>query len=205
MLDLAKDMDERRTVLKSKAATVATELANVPKPPADAVLIPCLPGSIIHSNHIKPEVMLQAAMNGQGLLATGGFTTAQIALFTKWSLTHINQMSLLVPESQTVPVSSDLQTTQGKEDAKAADAAKATDPAKRDVGHMEAQAELKRKSEDTDDDWTDASECSDKKDLNEVQQAETGDKPNERSRVRRREKKGMKEKNQGSKSGNKGK
>ena len=72
MLDLAKDMGERRTVLKSKAATVATELANVPKPPADAVFIPCLPGSIIHSNHIKPEVMLQAAMNDQGLLATGG-------------------------------------------------------------------------------------------------------------------------------------
>ena len=72
LLDLAKDMGERRTVLKSKAATVATELANVPKPPADAVFIPCLPGSIIHSNHIKPEVMLQEAMHDQGLLATGG-------------------------------------------------------------------------------------------------------------------------------------
>ena len=102
-------------------------------------------------------------------------------------------MSLQVPESQAAQVSSDLQTTQGKEDAKVAEAAKATDPAKRDVDNMEAQAELTRKSEDTDDDWTDASECSDKKDLNEVQQAETGDKPNEKSRVRRREKKGMKE------------
>ena len=38
LIDLAKDINERRKVLKSKAATMATELADVPKPPADAVM-----------------------------------------------------------------------------------------------------------------------------------------------------------------------
>ena len=72
LLDLSKDIAERRAVLTSKAATVATELANVPKPPPNAVMIPVLPGNIIHSNHVKPEAMLQAAMNDPGLLSVPG-------------------------------------------------------------------------------------------------------------------------------------
>ena len=66
--------------------------------------------------------------------------------------------------------------------------------------NMEADAAAKRKLEDTDDEWTDASVTSDQKDLEEVQKAETGDKPTGKPRVRRREKK-----SQGSKSGNKAK
>lgn len=99
LLDLAKDIAERRKVLTSKVATVATELANAPEPPANAVMVPVLPGSNLHSNHIKPEAMLQAAMKDQGLLSTGAFSPEQAVVFTKWSLTYINQMSLTVPES----------------------------------------------------------------------------------------------------------
>ena len=142
LLDLAKDIDERRTVLKNKAATVATELANVPKPPANAVMVPVLPGSIIHSNHIKPEVMLQAAMSDQGLLTSGAFSPEQAAVFTKWSLTYINQMSLTVPENQAAPMPNDLQTTQGMEDANAADVARAADKAKRDAEDDDVDTEV---------------------------------------------------------------
>ena len=124
LLDLAKDINERRTVLKSKAATVPTELANVPKPPADAVLVPVLPGSITNSNHIKPGAMFQAAMNDRELLISGTFSPEQAALFTQWSLTYINQMSLTIPENQAAPMPNDLQTTRGMEDANAADKAK---------------------------------------------------------------------------------
>ena len=42
--------------------------------------------------------------------------------------------------------------------------------------NMEADAELKRKANDSDDDLTDISICSDQKDLQEVREAETGDK-----------------------------
>ena len=73
------------------------------------------------------------------------------------------------------------------------------------TANMEADAELKRKLEDTDDEWTNASECSDKKDLNEGQQAETGDKPTGKLRMKRTDKKVMKEKSQSSKGGGKGK
>ena len=62
-------------------------------------------------------------MNDRGLLSTGAFSAEQAAVFTKWSLTYINQMSLTVPESQAAPMPDDLQTTQGKEDANAAEAA----------------------------------------------------------------------------------
>ena len=68
------------------------------------------------------------------------------------------------------------------------------------TANMEADAAAKRKLEETDDEWTDASVCTDQKDLEEVQKAETGDKPTGKPRVRRREKK-----SQGSKSGNKAK
>lgn len=71
LLDIAKDISERRTVLTNKAATVATELANAPKPPANTVIIPVLQGNITHSNHVKPEAMLHAAMNDPGLLSAG--------------------------------------------------------------------------------------------------------------------------------------
>lgn len=135
-LRAANEVIEKRAALKSKAAVVATELANLPMPPADAVFVPCLPGSIIHSNHIMPDIMLQAAMNDPSLLKSGLFSPEQVAMFTKWSLTYINQSSLLVPVNQASPAASSLQTTQGKEDAKAADAAKATDAAKRDAGNM---------------------------------------------------------------------
>ena len=130
LLDLSKDIAERRAVLTSKAATVATEFANVPKPPPNAVMIPVLPGNILYSNHVKPESMLQAAMNDPGLLSAGGFSPEQAAAFTKWSLTYINSMSLVVPESQGATVPDDLQTLQGKADAVAA-AARAADEAKR--------------------------------------------------------------------------
>ena len=55
LLDLAKDISERRAVLAGKAATVATEFANVPKPPANAVMIPVVPGNILHSNHVNQK------------------------------------------------------------------------------------------------------------------------------------------------------
>ena len=77
--------------------------------------------------------MLQAAMSDKGLLASGAFSPEQAAVFTKWSLTYINQMSLTVPGSQVAPVPNDLQTTQGIEDANAAEVARAADKAKRDV------------------------------------------------------------------------
>ena len=124
-------------------------------------------------------------------------------MFTKWSLTYLNQSSLLVPEFQPAPAVNNLQTVQGNEEAKTADAANATDTAKRDAYNMEAEAELKRNIEDSDDEWTDASKCSDQKDFEEVQEAETGDKPKGKTRVRRREKKEVKEKGQRSKQGRK--
>ena len=167
---------------------MATELASIPKPPADAVLIPCLPGSIIHSNHINPDSMLQAAMNDKGLLASGAFSPEQAALFTKWSLTYLNQSSLQVPEVQPAPAASSLQTVQGNEDAKAADAAKANDTAKRDAGNtnMEAEADLKRKAEEADAELTDESTDQDEK--NEVEalnNREEGKPPPTKTRVNR--------------------
>ena len=77
--------------------------------------------------------MLQAAMSDKGLLASGAFSPEQAAVFTQWSLTYINQMSLTVPESQKAPAPTDLQTTQSLEDANAAEAAKAANKAQRDV------------------------------------------------------------------------
>ena len=65
---------------------------------------------------------------------------------------------------------------------------------------MEADAAAKRKLEETDDEWTDASVCTDQKDLEEVQQAETGDKPAAKTRVKRSQKR-----SQSSKGGGKGK
>ena len=73
--------------------------------------------------------------------------------------------------------------------------------------NMEADAELKRKAADSDDEWTDASECSDQKELREVQQAEKGEKTTGNLRILRKEKekKAAKEKKQSSKGGGKGK
>ena len=80
-------------------------------------------------------------------------------------------------------------------------------PADVQTTNMEADAELKRKAEGSDDEWTDASECSDQKDLMEVQQAEKGEKPTGNLRILRKEKekKATKEKSQSSKGGGKGK
>ena len=175
-------------ILKSKAATVATELASIPKPPADVVLIPCLPGSIIHSNHINLDSMLQAAMNDKGLLANGAFSPEQAALLKKWSVTYLNQSSLLVPEVQPAPAVSNLQTTQGNEDAKAADAAKATDTAKRDAGNMnmEAQADSKRKAEEADAELTDESTDQDEKnEVESLNNREEGKPSSSKTRVNR--------------------
>jgi len=158
LVDLAKEIDEKRQTFKQRAATTATELVNIPKPPADAVMVPCLPGSIIHSNHVKPEIMLQAAMNDQGLKDSGQFSAEQLALFTKWSLTFLNQSSLMVPEQQPAPAASSLQTTQSAEDAKTGQTAKAAENTQRDAGQlMEAEAENKRKIAETDDVYTDES------------------------------------------------
>ena len=188
LLGAANEVIEKRVALKSKAAAVASELANLPMPPADAVLVPCLPGSIIHSNHIKPDIMLQAAMNDPSLLKSGLFSPEQVAMFTKWSLTYINQSSLLVPENQAAPAASSLQTTQGKEDAKAADAAKATDTAKRDAGNMnmEAEADLKRKAEEADNELTDESTDQDEKnEVESLNNREEGKPPFTKVRVNR--------------------
>ena len=73
-------------------------------------------------------------------------------------------------------------------------------PADAQTVNMEADAAAKRKLEDTDDEWTDASVTSDQKDLEEVQKAGTGDKPTGKPRIRRKEKK-----SQCSKSGNQAK
>ena len=153
------------------------------QPPASSnvTFVPVVPGNIIHSNDVNQEQMalgltLSPEWVSMGLSKEAG------ALAVKVFLTQMQTKALPVgmPAPQAQPA--DVQTT-----------------------NMEADAELKRKKEETDDEWTDASVCTDQKDLEEVQQAETGDKPNEKSRVRRRGKKGMKEKSQGSKSGNKGK
>ena len=102
--------------------------------------------------------MLQAAMNDQSLKDSGHFSPEQLALFTKWSLTFINQSSLVVPERQPAPAASSLQTTQSAEDAKAVQTAKATENTQRGAGHlMEADAENKRKVAETDDGYTDES------------------------------------------------
>jgi hypothetical protein len=168
LVDLAKEIDEKRQTFKQRAATTATELTNTPKPPADAVMVACLPGSIIHSNHVKPEIMLHAAMNDQGLKDAGHFSAEQLAVFTKWSLTFLNQSSLQVPEQQPAPAASSLQTTQSAEDAKAGQTAKATENTQRDAGHlMEAEAENKRKTMEADDGYTD--ESSGEEEMKEVE------------------------------------
>ena len=64
--------------------------------------------------------------------------------------------------------------------------------------NTEVDADAKRKAETTDDDdddkLTDVSVCSDQKDLDEVQQSETGDKPAGTSKITKREKKDLKAK-----------
>ena len=71
--------------------------------------------------------------------------------------------------------------------------------------NMEADADAKRKAEATDDDddkLTDVSICSDQKDLDEVQQSETGDKPAGTSKITRRDKKDLKARTPASQSSN---
>ena len=62
---------------------------------------------------------------------------------------------------------------------------------------MEADAEAKRKAEEADNESTDESVASDAKDLDDVQRAETWDKPAARKRVKRGSKKGQSSKGNG--------
>ena len=139
------------------------------QPPASSniTFVPVVPGDIIHSNDVNQQQMILGLIQSPEWTSMGLPSEAG-AIAAKVFLTQLQTKAFPVGKpTQDQPI--DVRTA-----------------------NMEADAELKRKAEDSDDDWTDASECSDKKDLDEVQQAETGDKPNGKSRVRRRGKKGMK-------------
>ena len=126
-----------------------------PPPPQAApnvTMVPVLPGNIIHSNDVNRDEMAILLMQNPEWQHLGLSSEAGI-LAAKLLLTQLQTKSpSVVPPTQAL--AADVQTA-----------------------NMEADAEAKRKSEEADDESTDESVSQDLKDLEEVQQAETGTNP----------------------------
>ena len=175
LLDLAEDISERRAVLVGKAAAVASELAHVRKP-ADATMISVAPRNIVHSNHVKAEEMLAAALSDPELQKAGGISAEQAGTFIQFSLTYMKSVSMEVTASPQAAPSQpvDLRTVNGQEEAAAAPAAAAS-------------AEARRKAAG-DEEWTSEDLDQEEKDREDPNR-KLGDKPVTRRRVKRRHKK----------------
>ena len=135
MAKLEQETEEFLADLKAKTDPAVYAQAINCQPPAkpeatpNATMISVAPGSIVHSNHVKPEQMHAAALVDPALKALGGITAEQAAAFVQFSLTYMKSVSLEVaPSTDAAPSQpADLQTL-----------------------NMQADAEIKRKAEDSD-------------------------------------------------------
>ena len=173
LAQLEQEVEEFRSDFKLCAPVTNGQPSQQPTA-SNITMVPVVPGDIIHSNDVNREEMaigLTQNPEWQSL----GLSSGTGALAVKLLLTQLQTKALSVALPPQAPAV-DVQTA-----------------------NMEADAAAKRKLEEADDEWADESVCPDQKDLEEVQQAETGDKPPTRLRVKRSTKR-----SQSSKGGGKG-